>query len=89
MWYETHATILFSFAMERMSHTNIVQVIVQIYSISNLSPQLYFKFSNYNHRTPTWHIKTVKVNLWGVSPFDHKIKLSDLILIHYQGDFMF
>ncbi|KAK9150885.1 hypothetical protein Syun_009194 [Stephania yunnanensis] len=34
--------------------------IVQIYSISNLSPQLYFKFSNYNHMTPTWHIKTVK-----------------------------
>ncbi|KAK9151850.1 hypothetical protein Syun_010159 [Stephania yunnanensis] len=39
----------------------LFKVIVQIYSISNLSPQLYFKFSNYNHRTPTWHIKTVKL----------------------------
>ena len=58
------------FLMEHMSklNSNTVQVIVQIYTISNLSPQLYLLYKS-NNRTPTWH-KTVKVNT-GYFTFGH------------------
>jgi hypothetical protein len=54
--------IILHFLMGHMSKLkfNIIQVIVQIYNISNLSPQLYLIYK-YNNKTPTCH-KTIKVN---------------------------
>jgi hypothetical protein len=77
--------IILHFLMERMSKLkfNIIQVIVQIYKISNLSSQLYLLYK-YNNKTPTWH-NTIKVNS-GYFTFDHNCNSCDLILILYQGD---
>jgi hypothetical protein len=85
MVWNIYYDIIFYFLIERMSKLkfNTIQVIIQIYKISNLSPQLYLLYE-YNNKTPTWH-KTVKINNEYFTS-GHNCNSYDIILIIYQGD---